>query len=102
MKLARKVGIITGLPDVYGRGRIIGDYRRVALYGVDHLIACKKQDLKERIDAMDEETMRSREEIALQIEALEQLAQMAASYGCDIRRPCETALEAAQWLYFGY
>ena len=102
MKLARKVGIITGLPDAYGRGRIIGDYRRVALYGVDHLIACKKQDLKERIDAMDEETMRSREEIALQIEALEQLAQMAASYGCDIRRPAETALEAAQWLYFGY
>lgn len=102
MKLARKVGIITGLPDAYGRGRIIGDYRRVALYGIDHLVAAKKKDLKERIDAMDEETMRSREELALQIEALKQLAVMADSYGCDIRRPAQTALEAAQWLYFGY
>lgn len=103
MKLARKSGIITGLPDAYGRGRIIGDYRRVALYGVDFLIEKKKEEKLELANVpMTEEVIRLREEIADQINALKKLKNMAASYGFDISKPAETAKEAVQWLYFAY
>ncbi|OLO26849.1 formate C-acetyltransferase [Alkalihalophilus pseudofirmus] len=102
MKLARKVGIITGLPDAYGRGRIIGDYRRVALYGVDFLISEKKQSLQEMGRRMSEEVIRLREEVAEQIKALQELKKLAASYGFDISEPATTSKEAFQWLYFGY
>ena len=100
---ARRAGIITGLPDAYGRGRIIGDYRRVALYGVDRLIAAKKQERAE-LDALwaDEATIRLREELAEQIRALGELKEMAASYGFDISGPAANAREAIQWLYFGF
>ncbi len=100
---ARRAHVITGLPDAYGRGRIIGDYRRVALYGVDRLIADKRQ-VKSSMDALasDEHVIRDREEVAEQIRALTELAEMAASYGFDISRPASTAREALQWLYFGY
>lgn len=100
---ARKAGIITGLPDAYGRGRIIGDYRRVALYGVDRLIAAKRVERAE-LDARwaDEATIRLREELAEQIRALGELKAMAASYGFDISRPAGNAREAIQWLYFGF
>ncbi|MBS9783605.1 MAG: formate C-acetyltransferase, partial [Pasteurella sp.] len=103
----RKSGIITGLPDAYGRGRIIGDYRRVALYGIDFLMADKiKQfhSLQERLESGDdlEATIRLREEIADQYKALSQIKQMAATYGYDISGPATTAKEAIQWLYFGY
>ncbi|MGL4520994.1 MAG: formate C-acetyltransferase [Bacilli bacterium] len=103
MRLARKAGIITGLPDAYGRGRIIGDYRRVALYGVDFLIKVKKDDLKNvGLRTMSEEVMRLREEVSEQIRALQELKKMAQSYGYDISQPAQTAQEAFQWLYFGY
>ncbi|MEG3864627.1 MULTISPECIES: formate C-acetyltransferase [unclassified Microcoleus] len=103
MRLARRSGIITGLPDAYGRGRIIGDYRRVALYGVDRLIEDKKtQQESLELDAMDEGTIRLREELSEQIRALFELKEMAASYGFDISRPAANAREAVQWLYFGY
>ncbi len=103
MKLARKSGIITGLPDAYGRGRIIGDYRRVALYGVDNLIRAKEQEQDwTQPDQMDEATIRLREELAEQIRALHELKQMAQLYGFDISRPATSAHEAVQWLYFGY
>ncbi len=103
MKKARHAGIMTGLPDSYGRGRIIGDYRRVALYGVDYLIAQKKTAKKNMIiDVMDSEQIRKREEIAEQIKSLQELKEMAASYGFDISRPAEDTKEAIQWLYFGY
>nr|AQM57588.1 pyruvate formate lyase 1 [Mastigamoeba balamuthi] len=103
MRLARKVGILTGLPDGYGRGRIIGDYRRVALYGVDALVAAKKADLKEGLaGAMTEEVIRLREEVAEQIRALEDLKAMAKGYGFDIGRPAADSREAIQWLYFAY
>ncbi|WP_085504986.1 formate C-acetyltransferase [Thalassobacillus devorans] len=104
MKLARKVGIITGLPDAYGRGRIIGDYRRVPLYGVDFLIEKKQQDYHQlgADGAMSEEVLRDREEHAEQIRALHELKEMAASYGFDISRPAINAREAFQWLYFAY
>ena len=100
---ARRAHVITGLPDAYGRGRIIGDYRRVALYGVDRLIA-EKLKVKSSMDALpsDEHVIRDREEIAEQIRALAELAEMAGSYGFDISRPASTAQEAVQWLYFGY
>ncbi|MEG5037484.1 MULTISPECIES: formate C-acetyltransferase [unclassified Microcoleus] len=103
MRLARRSGIITGLPDAYGRGRIIGDYRRVALYGVDRLIDDKKtqQESLEQ-EAMDEATIRLREELSEQIRALFELKEMAASYGFDIGRPAANAREAVQWVYFGY
>ncbi|MCU6709799.1 formate C-acetyltransferase [Paenibacillus sp. J5C_2022] len=103
MRLARKAGIITGLPDAYGRGRIIGDYRRVALYGVDRLIEEKKRDraLTDHAD-MTEAVMREREEHSEQLRALLELKEMAASYGFDISRPASNALEAVQWLYFAY
>ncbi|MFN2747397.1 formate C-acetyltransferase [Bacillus sp. z60-18] len=102
MKLARKVGIITGLPDAYGRGRIIGDYRRVALYGVDFLINEKKKDAKETSPLMSEENIRLREELSEQLRALNELKAMASSYGYDISRPAADAKEAFQWLYFAY
>jgi len=102
MRAARKSGIITGLPDAYGRGRIIGDYRRVALYGVDRLMAVKAKDHEHTRKVMDEETIRLREEISEQYRALGELKQMAEAHGFDISRPAETAQEAIQWLYFGY
>lgn len=102
MRAARSCGIITGLPDAYGRGRIIGDYRRIALYGIDRLIKDKKEQLIILEGPMDSDRIRDREEISEQIRALQEMAEMAASYGCDIKRPAETAKEAIQWLYFGY
>ena len=102
MRLARRAHILTGLPDTYGRGRIVGDYRRVALYGTDYLVACKERD-KANIDGdMTPGKVRDREELADQIKALKNLAKMAASYGKDITRPAANAEEAVQWLYFGY
>ncbi|WP_145949331.1 formate C-acetyltransferase [Paenibacillus sp. Y412MC10] len=103
MRAARKAGIITGLPDAYGRGRIIGDYRRVALYGVDRLIQGKKEELLQlEVDAMSEDVIRLREELSEQIRSLGELKAMAASYGHDISRPAMNAKEAVQWLYFAY
>ncbi|GIO61414.1 formate C-acetyltransferase [Paenibacillus cineris] len=103
MRAARKAGIITGLPDAYGRGRIIGDYRRVALYGVDRLIQGKKEELLQlEVDAMSEDVIRLREELSEQIRSLVELKAMAASYGHDISRPAMNAKEAVQWLYFAY
>ncbi|QDY83146.1 formate C-acetyltransferase [Paenibacillus polymyxa] len=103
MRAARRAGIITGLPDAYGRGRIIGDYRRVALYGVDFLIQDKKLQLKSlEVDSMEEDVIRLREEISEQIRALNELKQMAAEHGFDISKPANNAKEAFQWVYFGY
>ena len=103
MKRARHNGIITGLPDAYGRGRIIGDYRRVALYGTEFLIAEKQKSYKGlTYDVMDEEAIRSREEMMEQIRALQKLQRMAADYGFDISQPAKDTKEAIQWLYFGY
>ena len=103
MRAARKNKIITGLPDTYGRGRIVGDYRRVALYGIDFLIAKKKEDLKNcGCGIMTDHIIRQREELSDQIRALGQMKQMAADYGFDISRPANNAREAFQWLYFGY
>ena len=102
MRAARSAHILTGLPDAYGRGRIIGDYRRVALYGVDYLIRKKEEDKLAINGDMTPEKIRDREEIAEQVKALKALKAMAASYGCDISRPAETAQEAIQALYFGY
>lgn len=103
MRRAKKAGIITGLPDAYGRGRIIGDYRRVALYGVDRLIAEKEYEMENlELDYIDHETVRNREEIREQIKALEELKEMASSYGFDISKPAKDAKEAVQWLYFAY
>ena len=103
MRLARKNKIITGLPDAYGRGRIIGDYRRVALYGVDFLMEQKKKDHDNTGNkVMTDDVIRLREEISEQYRALNDLKKMAASYGFDISRPAENAQEAVQWLYFGY
>ena len=103
MRALRKNKIITGLPDTYGRGRIVGDYRRVALYGIDHLIKSKKKDLRDCDGGdMTDELIRMREEVAMQIRALEDMKVMAASYGYDISEPAKNAKEAVQWLYFGY
>ncbi|NLK95542.1 MAG: formate C-acetyltransferase [Clostridiales bacterium] len=103
MRLARKYGIVTGLPDAYGRGRIIGDYRRVALYGVDALIADKNNQKDSlEVSTIDEEIIRLREEISDQISALMELKAMGASYGFDLSKPAKNAAEAVQWLYFGY
>ncbi len=103
IRAARSAHLITGLPDGYGRGRIIGDYRRVALYGVDELIREKKLDLEELdVDEFTEDVIREREEIYEQIKALNELKVMAAKYGFDISRPAGNAKEAIQWLYFGY
>ena len=102
MRACRSSHIITGLPDAYGRGRIIGDYRRVALYGVDRLIEDKMTQKETTRSAMYSEIIRDREELSEQIRALEDLKKMAASYGFDISRPAENTQEAIQWLYFGY
>ena len=103
MKLARHSHIVTGLPDTYGRGRIVGDYRRVALYGIDFLIAKKQEDKDNCGDGtMTDDVIRLREEISMQIKALKELKVMAASYGFDISQPAKNAKEAVQWLYFGY
>lgn len=103
IRAARSSHIITGLPDAYGRGRIIGDYRRVALYGVDRLIAEKEFDRAlSAAEPFSEEWARDREELAAQIQALHKLKSMAAGYGFDIFRPARTAQEAVQWTYFGY
>ena len=103
MRLARKYGIVTGLPDAYGRGRIIGDYRRVALYGVDRLIEDKINQKKSlEVSTIDEEIIRLREEISDQINALKELKGLAESYGFDISEPASNAREAVQWLYFGF
>src|SRR5437868_7412552 len=103
IRRARRAGIITGLPDAYGRGRIIGDYRRIALYGVDQLIEVKKTELATLDEVFSTgPVIRDREELTEQIAALRELKQMAASYGHDIARPATTAHEAVQWLYFGY
>ena len=101
-KAARSSGLLTGLPDAYGRGRIIGDYRRIALYGIDKLIAEKKKDLKNARGAMLDDLIRQREELNEQIIALGEIKAMAAKYGCDISVPAKNAREAVQWLYFGY
>ena len=103
MRSCRRNGIITGLPDAYGRGRIIGDYRRVALYGVDRLIEDKESQQKSlELDTIDEETIRLREEITEQIHALNELKEMALKYGYDISNPAKDAFEAIQWTYFAY
>ncbi len=103
MKKARHNKIITGLPDTYGRGRIVGDYRRVALYGIDYLIEKKKIDFANcQSESMFEEEIRQREEITMQINALKEMKEMAQSYGFDISVPAKNAKEACQWLYFGY
>ncbi|PTW52666.1 formate C-acetyltransferase, partial [Breoghania corrubedonensis] len=100
---ARKCGVITGLPDAYGRGRIIGDYRRVALYGTDFLRTQKQAEFHALDDAdFDEKTIRLREELSEQFRALDELREMAARYGHDVSRPARTAREAIQWTYFGY
>jgi len=100
---ARKAGVITGLPDAYGRGRIIGDYRRVALYGVDALITAKRAE-RASLNTVraDESVLRDREELAEQVRALGELVEMAAGYGCDVRRSATTAREAIQWTYLAY
>ena len=103
MRLARRNKIVTGLPDTYGRGRIVGDYRRVALYGIDYLIEQKQKDFAYCGDGtMSDDVIRQREELAEQIKALKEMKVMAASYGYDISRPAKNSLEAVQWLYFGY
>ena len=102
MKAARHSGIITGLPDAYGRGRIIGDYRRVALYGIDRLIQDKQEQFKSLEGEMTPERIQLREEIAEQIRALKEMIELGKIYGFDISKPARTAKEAIQWLYFGY
>ncbi|WP_297243134.1 formate C-acetyltransferase [uncultured Flavonifractor sp.] len=101
-RLARSAGLLTGLPDAYGRGRIVGDYRRVPLYGTDFLIEEKEKDLDLLDGAMTDERIRLREEVQMQIRALKEMAAMAARYGCDITRPAENAREAVQNLYMAY
>ena len=105
IRTARHVGLLTGLPDAYGRGRIIGDYRRIALYGIDYLMECKKNEWDNDFQSngvMSEELIRAREEISMQYRALDEIKKMAAKYGFDISRPAKNAKEAIQWTYFGY
>ena len=103
MKLARKTHVVTGLPDTYGRGRIVGDYRRIALYGIDYLVEQKQEDLKNcGCGNMYDDVIRLREEISMQIKALKEMKKMAEIYGYDISKPAKNAKEACQWLYFGY
>ncbi len=103
IRKARHAGLLTGLPDAYGRGRIIGDYRRIALYGIDRLVEEKQKDMLElEKDTITEEVIRLREEVADQIIALKEIKEMAKSYGYDISMPASNAKEAVQWLYFGY
>jgi len=102
IKKARKAGIVTGLPDGYGRGRIIGDYRRITLYGTTRLITDRKEQIALLDNTINEETIRLREELTEQVKAIKELEVMAKSYGHDITRPAQTAQEAVQWLYYGY
>ena len=103
IRKARHCGLLTGLPDAYGRGRIIGDYRRIALYGIDYLMECKQADkLNNEQEELTEYNIRLREEISMQIKALKEIKDMALSYGFDISKPAQNAKEATQWLYFGY
>jgi formate C-acetyltransferase len=102
IRAARSAGVLTGLPDAYGRGRIIGDYRRIALYGIDYLIEQKKKDLKELKGNMLDELIRLRENVSEQIRALEEIKKMGLSYGIDMSKPAKNAKEAAQFIYFGY
>lgn len=103
MRKLRKAGVLTGLPDAYGRGRIIGDYRRVALYGIDLLVESKQKDFDKLAERdMTDEIIRLREEVARQIDFLQKLAKMAAEYGDDITKPAANALQAAQWTYYAY
>lgn len=102
MRKARHVGLLTGLPDAYGRGRIIGDYRRIALYGIDFLKEEKKKDWDRLVGPMTEDLIRIREEVSEQYRALDEMKEMAASYGFDISKPARNAKEAVQWTYFGY
>lgn len=102
VKKARHVGLLTGLPDAYGRGRIIGDYRRVALYGIDALKENKMQDLASLVGPMTDELIRLREEVSMQIRALDSIKNMAKRYGFDISHPASNAREAVQWTYFAY
>ena len=102
IKKARHNGLITGLPDAYGRGRIIGDYRRIALYGIDRLIKEKENDFNKYEDIINDDSIRLREEISEQIKALNLIKKMASKYGFDISNPASNAKEAVQWLYFGY
>ena len=102
IKLARHVGLLTGLPDAYGRGRIIGDYRRIALYGIDYLMEQKKKDFSKKVGKMTDNLIRIREEISMQYRALEAIKNMASRYGFDISKPASCAKEAIQWTYFGY
>lgn len=102
MRRLRSLGILTGLPDNYARGRIIGDYRRIALYGIDRLIAAKEEDKKDLTGDMTDELIRLREEVSEQIKAMKMMKEMAKNYGFDISRPAENAKEAIQWTYFAY
>ena len=102
IKRARHAGLLTGLPDAYGRGRIIGDYRRIALYGMDYLVEEKKRDLKELVGPMTNDLIQLREDVSMQIRALDEIKKMALSYGFDISKPASNAKEAVQWTYFGY
>lgn len=101
IRAARSAHLLTGLPDAYGRGRIIGDYRRIALYGIDYLIECKKKDL-DSITDINESTIQLREDVSEQIRALDKIKSMAFKYGFDISKPASNAREAVQWVYFGY
>ena len=101
IRAARSAHLLTGLPDAYGRGRIIGDYRRIALYGIDYLIECKKKDL-DSITDINESTIQLREDVSEQIRALDKIKSMASKYGFDISKPASDAREAVQWVYFGY
>ena len=102
IRKARHVGLLTGLPDAYGRGRIIGDYRRIALYGIDYLMEQKKREWDKRCGRLTEDVIRQREEVSEQYRALDKIKKMAAKYGYDISQPAQNAQEAVQWLYFGY
>ena len=105
IRKARHVGLLTGLPDAYGRGRIIGDYRRIALYGIDYLMECKKNEWDncfQSVGHMSDDLIRTREEISMQYRALEEIKKMALKYGFDISVPAKNAKEAIQWTYFGY
>ena len=102
VRKARHVGLLTGLPDAYGRGRIIGDYRRIALYGIDYLMEQKKKDWDNLNGDMTNDLIQLREDVSMQYRALEEMKKMAASYGFDISKPAKNAKEAVQWTYFGY
>ena len=102
IRSARHVGLLTGLPDAYGRGRIIGDYRRIALYGIDFLVAEKIKDLNNLTGHMSNDLIQLREEVSMQIRALNEIKEMAQKYGYDISKPAKNSKEAVQWLYFGY